>query len=341
MTKKIIICILFVVVLINISVAFFLLKNRSFSHLAIWNIIESREKGDFYWEPEEAPQYFYFEPDTDKLTIFRDEIALIVEDEQTEFTIALAIAKHLMDISPQGDYSGMRLRWDSPESMLRQIKDGARGHCFHRAILLSSYLASLGIKSRLWALENEGFDGVAHSINEIYVKDLGKWVFIDATHGFYAMSKESDLPLSFLELREMLLKSPSDKVRMHNIREDVEPLEIAPFYRRLVKCAFLRANNDFVNKYEVRYGYFSSCNRYLDKLPASIRRGLDYLLGGRDVFIHYVDGFSKSLRQKMIIVKAFFYFFIFSLGCLGLFSAMFFLKKYLTINRSRNATRHK
>lgn len=340
-TKRNIVIGIFIVILIDALIGVYLLKSRSFSHLAIWNIVESDKKDDFYWEPKDAPNYFNFEPETDKLAFFRDEISPVIKDEQDEFKIALGVTRYLMGIRSQSSHSGARLRWDSPEGMLRQIKDGAIGHCFHRAILLSTYLSSLGIKSRLWVLENEGFDATAHSINEIYIKGLGKWVFMDSTLGFYVTNREDATPLSFLELREMLLESSNNKILMYNIREDARLEKIPPFYRRLVICAFLRADNDFVNKYDSRYGLFSICDRYLDRLPGSIRRGLDYLLGRRETFIHYVDRFSRSLTPKTIIARSLFYFFIISLVFLGVFLIMFFLRRRPSINLSRNDTRHR
>ena len=197
--------------------------------------------------------------------------------------------------------------------MLKQVKDGAMPNCFHRAILFSEYLSSMGIKSILWALENERFEEIAHTVAEVYVEDIKSWVFFDTMFGFYAM--DTGRPLSFLELREKLLSGKDVAI--------VGQGAMSNFYRHLVRCVFLRANNNFIDTYNNRYGIFSICSGRLDKLPDNIRRGLGYLLGRqKDIFIHYTDNYSKSLKQKIFMAKLFFWFFISSLAFIGFIFAI-------------------
>ncbi len=340
--RDFVICIL-VILLADTAIGYLLFKSRAFSHLAIWNIIESNKQEDFYWQPEDAPGYFYFEPDSNRITVFRNEASVLIKNKSDELKMVLEVAKYVMDIKPGSIYSNLSLKWDSPEGMLRQIRAGAKGaHCFHRSILFSTYLANSGMKSRLWALENEGFNGTAHSVTEVYIKSLKKWVFIDVTFGFYIT--ENGWPLSLLELREKLLNGFTN-ILVQDIGGEINKSNKLPlFYSRLVKCVFLRADNDFVNKFNNRYGVFSIFQKYLDKFPDNIRRGLDYLLGRQDIFVHYVDTFSRSLKAKIIAAKLFFYFFIVSLAFISILLAMLFLsflKHRLLINLSKKDTRHK
>jgi len=341
--EKVILCIL-IIILIDVITGCLLLKSRSFSHLAIWNIVESNKKENFYWQPEDAPLYFYFEPYSDRISIFREEVFPLIKDESDDFRITLEVARYIMDISSNKIQPGLFLKWGSPEEILRQIREGAGANCFHQSILLSTYLSGAGIKARLWALENKGFDGVSHSITEAYIESLEKWVFIDVLGGFYVT--EDNRPLSFLELRERLLNENTEKILFHNINDDriMGKKEIPDFYKRLVRCVFLRANNDFVNKYSSRYGVLSIFEIHIDKLPDDVRRGLEYSLGRRDIFIHYVDRFSRSLKSKIITIRLLFYFFIFSLMSTGILLvrlSLFFLKRCLSINLSRKDTRHR
>lgn len=215
--------------------------------------------------------------------------------------------------------------------MLRQIEQGAAANCFHRAILFSVYLSSLGIKLRLWTLENDNFNNIAHSINEVYIRDFKKWVFIDVTFGFYVA--ENGIPLFLLEFRERLLMKlcfiTEVKYKLVNLNTlGVELLlmenSVWTIYRRLIKCVFLRANNDFAAGYNHRYGIFNFAQQYIVRFSDNTKRGLDYLLE-RQKFIHYVDGFSKSLGPEVIWAKSFFYFFIFSSTGIGIFAAGFLL----------------
>ena len=317
--KKLIILIL-VVSIIDAAIGYFLFRSRAFSHLAIWNIIESNERDDFYWQPKDAPEYFYFEPPGEKISVFRNEIYPLIRGEGEEFRIALKVASHVMDISSENKQPYLALRWDSPEGMLRQVREGASANCFHRAILLSAYLSSLGIKSRLWTLENDNFNAVSHSVNEVYIPRLKKWVFMDVMFGFYASENEG--PLSFLELRSSLLRRDADEISFKNIHKTARVPErfLLDIYRRLVKTVFLRSGNDFVNKFnpKIRYGVFHVFANYIDKLPNSIRIGLSYLFGRKEAFVHYVDEYSRSLKEEVIFVKTIFYFFVFSLAAVGI-----------------------
>lgn len=166
-----------IIILINVTTGILLLKSRAFSHLAIWNIRESDKEKDFYLQPEDAPTYLRFEPTNDRPSIFMNEASSLVKNENDELRIVLKLARYVMDIGLDKIQPFLYLRWDSPEGMLRQIREGARAHCFHRCIIFTSYLSSLGIKSRLWALENENFNTLSHTITEVYIRSLGKWVF--------------------------------------------------------------------------------------------------------------------------------------------------------------------
>lgn len=344
MVKRNIYIAVFIIILIDAVIGYASFKNRAFSHLAIWDIIESANLDDFYWQPENAPGYFHFEPGKDGIDIFKNEIRPLIRNKNDDFGIMLEAAKYVMGIFPDNNHMGRVLKWDSPEGMLRQIRAGASGaHCFHRSILFSTYLSGLGLKSRLWALENEKFNSTAHSVNEVYIKSLKKWVFVDIMFGFYA--SENGNPLSFLELRARLLNDKAGNISVQKIGDGTGGHTLIPgFYPKLIKCVFLRSGNDFIDKYNARYGFLSVFQSYIDKFPNGIRMGASYLFGGQDRFIHYVDRFSKSLKSDMIISKALFYFLIsttFFIGILGIAFVLVFLRPNPEINLSTKDTRQR
>lgn len=317
------------IVLIDLAVGCFLLRDRSFVRLAMWNIIESDNRGDFYWRVEEPPAFFYFEPNTNKLDAFREEISPIVGNNTDELSRALKIAEYVMNIAPAREALSGRLKWDSPTGMLSQIRGGKTGaHCFHHSILYSTYLASVGIKSRLWALEgDDGPGGKSHTVAEVYLKDPDKWAMIDISHRLYFM--KDDILLSVFELRDELLRNNSSTVSALDIPDGgkKDNKRIHP-YRGLMRSLFLRSANDFENKYDakIRYGILSKFHGPLDLLPSVYRRGMDYLFGRRDFLIHYVDDFNGSLKFKIIAAKASFYFFIISLFPLAFLLGIFLRK---------------
>lgn len=338
--KNLFVCAMLVLI-VDTFIAYFLIKNRLFSHLAIWDIVESSKKEDFYWQPENAPGYFHFELNNARIAVFKNEISPLIKDKNDDFKIMLETAKYVTGIFANNNQKGKALRWASPEEMLRQVRAGAIGaHCFHRTILFSSYLTSLGLKSRLWALENEKLNSIAHTVNEVYIKGLKKWVFVDIMFGFYVSEHEN--PLSVLELRERLLNNRAGDILVHRIADGAEEHNGIPDrYAKLIKCVFLRSRNDFINKYNTRFGFLSVFQNHIDKLSNSIRIGADYLLGGQDKFIHYVDKSSKSLEFDIFMAKTFFYFLVSTMFFIGIFSAVFglsFLYRRQKTNPSKKYT---
>lgn len=319
MIKKNICIAVFIIILIEAVIGWILFKNRAFSHLAVWNVVEFDNLGSFYWPAENAPGYFKFEPASEKISIFANEIYPLIREKSNDLEIMLETAKYVAKIFSGANQRGGILRWGSPEEMLEQVRVKAfSAHCFHRSILFSAYLSGAGLKSRLWALENDKFDAPAHSVNEVYIGSLKKWVFVDVTFGFYAL--ENEKPLSFLELRERLLRDAGKNILLQGIDGKTERGYVLPvFYPKLVKCVFLRSRNDFINKYNFRYGVLSAFQNYIDKLPSGLRIGANYLLDGQEKFIHYRDKFSKSLKPNIITAKIFFYIFILVLFFAGVF----------------------
>jgi len=308
--KNIIMALVFFIVLIDGAIGFLLVRSRSFSHLAVWDIKESGREADFYLKPGDVSGYRSFNfIDSSESAIFRNEIQPFVVRENGDFNKILRAAKYIMDInSNQRPEPKPSLKWSSSIGMRNQIKAGSPANCFHRGILLSNYLSSVGIESRLWALENKRFDAIPHTVNEAYAADINKWVFLDTMFGFYV--SESGTPLSFLELRSRLMASGRGRVIAHDIQNIGVKRELPPDYKKLVTCAFLRSGKGPAGGYNSRYGGLSALQRYIDKLPDKIRLGLDYLSGKRCAFIHYVDKSSASLMTDAIIAKSLFYFFV-------------------------------
>lgn len=346
--NKVLICILSVAI-IDLVILCFLLTSRSFPRLAVWNIIESDKPESFYWRPSDKPGYFYFEPKSEALLVFCNDILDLAKDENDEFKRVVKIAKYTASLI--GRNATYRLNWDSPTEMLKQIKTGKfAANCFLLSILYSTYLASIDIPARLWTLEgNDELGKISHTVNEVYVGSLKKWVLIDIMDEVY-FTKDS-LNLSLLELRQGLLNESAKGIQVNYFMDDERNFNQSEFlenYRQLVKCAFLRAGNDFVNRYDskLRYGVLRVFQKHLDLLPSQWRRGISYLFGRKDFLVHYVDIFSKRLKAKIIAAKAAFYFFIISSGLtllfgLGIILGKIWRKSPLTISLSKKQTRQR
>jgi len=295
-----------------------LFKERSFWRLALWNIMESKTFSDFYWHPDQPPKYFYFEPSSPKLDLFKDELSKLIKEKNSDLEKILSVANYVMGLGKEVS-SFKRVIWNSPDNMLKQIKEGRKGNCFHYSIIFSTYLASIGFKARLWTLEgDDGLESFGHTVVEVYIKDLNKWVMFDVVNRIYFTEKE--IPLSVLELRERLLNKNLKDLKI--VGEISEEKKLFNLYSRLLKMVFLRTANDFLNKYSpmIRYRKLYYLEKFFDLFPQDIRRGLSYLIGRKEYLIHYLDEFNKSLKPKIILAKIIFYSFVVSLVSLVIFS---------------------
>ena len=316
--KKIILFILLILI-IDLGIGIFIIKSRSFPRLALWNIIESSDTSLFYWPPQQAPEYFYFDSDDRNLEPFRKDLSGLIGDSQSDLNIGLAVSNYILNLKKDSPYTGKRMRWESPQKMLQQLKKGELGSCFNDAVIFSAYLSSLGIISRLWALEgDDGLGRFGHTVAEVFVKDLDKWVMVDVSKNI--IFEKNGLPLSVLELRKEFLNNNSSQLEIEsNLSPYLNRGYLLGRYQRLLKMVFLRSANDYIYKYDpkIRYKKLYKLEKIFDKMPSITRRGLSYLLGRKEYLIHYLDEFESPLKHKIILAKSLFYFFFLSLCLIG------------------------
>lgn len=93
-----------------------------------------------------------------------------------------------------------------PMGILAEAATGKRFRSAEYATVTVGVLTSLGIPSRsVWlftSTEATRTDGVAHVVAEAYLRDLNKWVMVDAQ--WDAISFADDKPLSALELQKAI-----------------------------------------------------------------------------------------------------------------------------------------
>jgi len=313
--SKVINFILIILISVDILIIYFLITYRPFSRLAIWNIIESNNYNFFYWHPNNAPSLFYFQKQHTKLDNFKKEIIELIKDKNSDLDKVLAIDNYLISLDNNKiNKTTEILKWDSADKFLKQIKEGKIGTCFHYSIIFSCFLSSIGIYSRLWSLEGDDvLKRFGHTVVEIYLNDLNKWVMLDVINGIYF--KEKDNILSVLDLREKLLNKKTENINILSINPKVKKNRFINIYSRLLKTVFLRTGNDFLDKYDpkIRYGKLFWLADIFDIFPSNIRKGISYLIGRPEYLIHYVDEYSHSLKFQIIIAKIIFYFLCFSL----------------------------
>lgn len=77
-------------------------------------------------------------------------------------------------------------------------------NCLAKSKILNEMYLALGIYSRqLSLMPYSPYDGECHVVNEIWDRDLGKWIMLDVTSDFYWVDA-AGTPLSVLEIRSYL-----------------------------------------------------------------------------------------------------------------------------------------
>lgn len=106
-------------------------------------------------------------------------------------------------------------------------------NCLAKSKILNEMYLALGIYSRqVWLMPYSPYDGECHAVNEIWDRELGKWIMIDVTNGFYWVDR-AGTPLSAIEIRSYLAidysctpispddtRSGSIAAEYKNVRED-------------------------------------------------------------------------------------------------------------------------
>ncbi len=90
--------------------------------------------------------------------------------------------------------------------ILQEAKKGRKFRCVEYSLVAGECLASLGFKVRNIGLMTKDINdvnyGAGHVANEVYLKDLQKWVFIDPQ--FDVITTKASIPLNAVELQNLI-----------------------------------------------------------------------------------------------------------------------------------------
>lgn len=158
---------------------------------------------------------------------------------------------------------------------------GKGGVCSDMAQIFNNFCVINDIQVREWGTTSAPFnpENGGHSFNEVYIKELQKWVLIDATLGllFY---DEQEMPLSVLELYQ--LSRRGETVRYRSFIEDrvIEEgqviknylnTDVTPFlicdYRNKVYDTYLRWARPRVPVFLIHFAVYVIGKSYHYKFP--------------------------------------------------------------------------
>lgn len=170
----------------------------------------------------------------------------IFEDERPEsdldkaIYIALWLRKHIK--------GGKGLSLASDEA-LRAMINGKGGVCSDMSQIFNNFCVINDIKVREWGITIIPFDKEygGHATNEIFSKELGKWVLIDVSKSILFYYKNKHKPLS---LFEVFTSNLSHKYYSfyENIKSDIQ-IKNYYFNKRATPFLISKYNNSVYDKY--------------------------------------------------------------------------------------------
>lgn len=125
-------------------------------------------------------------------------------------------------VTEQWDHDGMN---EPPKDfraldILKEVHEKkARYRCVEYGLVLNEVLQAFGFYSRKLSLKSKevgyGAFGQGHVATEVWLNELGKWIFVDPQFGAYLTLPNSELPLNFYEAFHEKQASRWDQVQVH------------------------------------------------------------------------------------------------------------------------------
>jgi hypothetical protein len=168
-------------------------------------VVEMGRVRDFTWSPTKMPRDFRVNRAAPSTAYTRTADALVHPPgapSRQGLELGLAIARHLRG-HPEANF-GSPIQSGLDETYKAIVND-RRGYCADFTFVFSGLAVAANLPVRTWSISFESF-GAGHAFNEIYDRQLGKWILLDSYHGLIFVDPGSRLPLSVLEVHRRLLE---------------------------------------------------------------------------------------------------------------------------------------
>lgn len=168
------------------------------------------------WTPTSIPSDFLLEPPRAG-GFFADVVKQHrLAESGDDWITALSIGAHLLS---GGKRASEPIQADL-RTTYRVIMSEGKGYCGDYADVFLALAHASGIHARAWAFSFDGFGGHGHIFNEVWSRQLGRWVALDIQNNQY-FADERGLPLSALELRRRV--GANEPFQLRRVRDDVRP----------------------------------------------------------------------------------------------------------------------
>ncbi|PNQ72085.1 hypothetical protein C1T31_13345 [Hanstruepera neustonica] len=167
------------------------------------------------------------------------------------------------------------------EQALKVMLDGLGGVCSDRAQVFNNFCVLNDIEVREWGTTRGPYDNAygGHSFNEVFCKDLNKWVLIDISYCIMFYHK-NDEPLSVIDLykklrngHEVIYKAfdPSFKIDPTRINRNYLNVDTIPFlvcnYSNKVYDKYLKALGPYLPVFIIHFIIFMVGKSYFYRFP--------------------------------------------------------------------------
>ena len=173
------------------------------------------------------------------------------------------------------------------DKALEAMLHGKGGVCSDMAQIFNNFCVINAIQVREWGTTSAPFnrDNGGHSFNEVYIKELDKWLLIDPSWGmlFY---NEQELPLSVIELYKLSRTGQTVYYRSFIIDKLIEASQVTKNYLNADITPFLIC--DYRNK-----TYDNYLKLWRPHIPIFIIHFMIYLMGKSYHYKFPLDDYRK------------------------------------------------
>lgn len=265
---------------------------------ALYKVIETDDRKDFTWQPEEAPAWYR----VDRPELYRDfmsEAQEVISNISSEFQQYVALMNYTRNLCTNKG-TGREIIATDVYQIRKILKNGFETGCDPYARLFLAYLRSINRDVRIIGLEqNDGLGVNGHAVNEVWVKELKKWVLFDVyNNAFFTFD---GIPLSILEVRDKIYQGKSDLIQVY--QGDIFAIpkaKIINYYAdKMMQDIVLDGGGNLIYGHNHHYGILKILTPILSRLSRKIGRALENIFGERDLRIHLIDAHSTDYHPLL------------------------------------------
>jgi len=205
--------------------------------------------------------------------------------QESDLETVLQLSRWLKEHIPGGP--GLS---EPSDTALNTMLSGRGGVCSDMAQIFNNFCVINDILVREWGTTSAPFDKKfgGHSFNEVYISQLKKWVLIDASYNIVFYGKQSQQPLSVIDMYQ--LKRAGQDIQFKTFNDGIKEVDkqiinknylndrVTPFlicnYKNKTYDAFLRFSGGAVPVFMTHFAIYLLGKSYHYKFPLDDYRNI-------------------------------------------------------------------